>query len=76
MMVSYTPLPIPPLVQAHLIENTVVVFITVLVVGLRVVSRSVAGSKLGWDDFLTLFAVPQAIAMLAIQGLCTSRSIP
>lgn len=71
-MVSYTPLPILAVVKTHLVVNTIVLLITVLVVALRVVSRTVAGSKLGWDDYLTLLAIPQAICMLILQGMCTS----
>ncbi|KUI64460.1 hypothetical protein VM1G_00653 [Cytospora mali] len=74
-MLSYTPLPVPPQVKAHLIVNTIVLFITVLVVGLRIVSRSVAGSKLGWDDYLTLLAVPQGVGMLILQGLWSTTGV-
>lgn len=67
---QYTKMPIVPQASAYLIANSVVAFVTVLVVALRVVSRVLAGSRLGWDDYFTLLAVPQGIALLVIQGLC------
>lgn len=69
-MVSYNPVPVPAVVEAHLIINIVVLLATMTVVGLRIVSRNVAGSKLGWDDYLTLLSVPQGIGMVVMQGLC------
>lgn len=45
-------------------------FITVLVVALRFVARLVTGSKLGWDDYLILAAIPQIIGLLICEGLC------
>lgn len=60
----------PTTAAAFLIANSVVAFLTAAVVGLRVVSRVLAGSKLGWDDYFTLLALPQAIVVLAIQGIC------
>lgn len=68
-MVSYNPVPVPAVVEAHLIINIVVLLATMTVVGLRIMSRNVAGSKLGWDDYLTLLSVPQGIGMVVMQGL-------
>lgn len=73
-MVSYNPVPVPAVVKAHLIVNIVVLLLTMSVVGLRIVSRNVAGSKLGWDDYLALLSVPQGIGMIVMQGLCMSQS--
>jgi hypothetical protein len=73
MMVSYKPLPIPASVKAHLTVSIVVLLITITVVGLRIISRRVAGTKLGWDDYLALLSLPQAVGMLVVQGLCMSR---
>lgn len=70
MAVTYTPLSIPPAVEGRLIGNSILVTITVLVVALRFVARLVTGSKLGWDDYLILAAVPQIIGLLICQGLC------
>lgn len=70
MMVSYSPLPIPVSVEAHLIINSIVLAVTITVVALRIISRKLAGTKLGWDDYLTLLSVPQAVGMLVLQGLC------
>lgn len=67
-MVSYTPMPMTAMVEAHLIINIVLVVVTVLVVGLRVLSRILARSRLGMDDYLTIFSVPQGIAMLILQA--------
>ncbi|OHE96854.1 integral membrane protein [Colletotrichum orchidophilum] len=64
-----------PHASAYLVANTMVALVTVLVVALRVVSRVLAGSRLGWDDYFTLFAVPQGLALLAIQGLWTSAGL-
>ncbi|WYZ42164.1 hypothetical protein EsH8_V_001059 [Colletotrichum jinshuiense] len=66
---------IVPEAKAYLIANSVVALITVVVVALRVVSRILAGSKLGWDDYFTLLAVPQGIALLVIQGLWTAAGL-
>jgi hypothetical protein len=63
--------PVRPLVSTHLIINCVLLLITLVVVALRIVSRTVTRSLLGWDDYLILMAVPTAIGMLVIQGLCT-----
>lgn len=62
--------PVKPIVKIHFIINCVLVFITLLVVGLRITSRLVTSAGLGWDDYLILVAVPEAIGMLVIQGLC------
>lgn len=69
-MASYTPLPLTTTVEAHLIINIVLVAITVLVVGLRVLSRILARSRLGVDDYLTVIALPQGVAMVVLQGFC------
>ncbi|KAI8258562.1 hypothetical protein K4K56_007023 [Colletotrichum sp. SAR 10_98] len=69
-MIPYTNMAMLPEAKVYLIANSVLVFVTLLVVALRVVSRVLAGSKLGWDDYFTLLAVPQGIVMLVLQGLC------
>lgn len=65
--VEFEPLPI---VKAHLIINCVLALLTLLVVALRIWARFMSGAGLWWDDYLILFAVPQGIGMLIIQGLC------
>lgn len=62
--------PLDPVVLVHIIINCVIVFLTLLVVGLRMLARYLAGANLWWDDYLVLLAVPQGIGMLVIQGLC------
>lgn len=74
-MIPYTNMAMLPEAKVYLIANSVLVFVTLLVVALRVVSRVLAGSKLGWDDYFTLLAVPQGIVMLVLQGLCKSHDI-
>lgn len=77
-MFEYVYFPMLPVVEAHLIINCVLAFFVLLVVGLRLVARFISGAKLWWDDYLILAALPQAIAMLVIQGLCkfsASRSM-
>lgn len=69
-MASYTPLPLTTTVEAHLVINIILVAVTVVVVGLRVLSRILARSKLGADDCLTILALPQVVAMLVLQGMC------
>ncbi|TEA20997.1 hypothetical protein C8034_v007457 [Colletotrichum sidae] len=64
-----------PKVKAYLVANSLLAFVTMVVVALRVVSRLLAGSKLGWDDYFTLLAVPQGIAMLALQGVWTCAGL-
>lgn len=71
-MASYTPLPLTTTVEVHLIINIVLVAVTVLVVALRVLSRILARSRLGADDYLTVLALPQGVAMLVLQGMCKS----
>ncbi|KAL7918870.1 hypothetical protein ACQKWADRAFT_323457 [Trichoderma austrokoningii] len=61
--------PIMPIVKNHLIVNCVFVFISLFIVGLRLFTRFSSGANLWWDDYLILFAVPQGIGMLVIQGL-------
>ncbi|KAJ4416425.1 hypothetical protein N0V82_006767 [Gnomoniopsis sp. IMI 355080] len=75
MAVLYTPLAIPSGVQSRLVGNSVLLFITALVVALRFVARLITGSKLGWDDYLILAAIPQAIALLICQGLWSVTGI-
>lgn len=70
---DFTYLPPLPAVQNRLIGNTILSALTILVVALRFLARLLTGSKLGWDDYLILAAVPQAIGMLVCQGLCESR---
>ncbi|TIC90444.1 hypothetical protein CH35J_011826 [Colletotrichum higginsianum] len=65
----------PTTAAAFLIANSVVAFLTAAVVGLRVVSRVLAGSKLGWDDYFTLLALPQAIVVLVIQGIWSTAGL-
>lgn len=74
-MIPYTNMAMLPEAKVYLIANSVLVLVTLLVVALRVVSRVLAGSKLGWDDYFTLLAVPQGIVMLVLQGLCKSHDI-
>lgn len=71
-MDSYTPLPLTTTVEAHLIINIILVAITVLVVGLRVLSRILARLRLGADDYLTIISLPQGVAMVVLQGFCKS----
>jgi hypothetical protein len=69
-MFDYVVFPVLPIVKVHLIINCVLAFLMVSVVGLRLVARFMSGAGLWWDDYLILFAVPQGIGMLIIQGLC------
>ncbi|KAL0943109.1 uncharacterized protein CTRU02_200995 [Colletotrichum truncatum] len=73
-MTSYIKMAVLPDVRGYLIVNSIVVSLTVVVVALRVASRILAGAKLGWDDYFTILAVPQGIAMLVLQGLCESKA--
>jgi hypothetical protein len=69
-MFQYIEFPTLPIVKAHLIINSVLALLTVAVVALRLVARFLSGAGLWWDDYLILFALPQGIGMLIIQGLC------
>ncbi|VUC37073.1 unnamed protein product [Clonostachys rosea] len=62
-------LPIIPIVKAHLIANSVLVFFTLSAVFLRLYSRFKTSAHLWVDDYLILLAMPLGIAMLIIQGL-------
>jgi len=69
-MFEYIEFPVLPIVKAHFIVNSVLAFFTVLVVALRLAARFMSGAGLWWDDYLILFALPQGLGMLIIQGLC------
>jgi hypothetical protein len=69
-MFDYVEFPVLPVVRTHLIINSVLAGLTVLVVALRLVARFLSGAGLWWDDYLILFALPQGLGMLIIQGLC------
>ncbi len=69
-MFAYVPFPVLPIVKIHLIINCVLALLTVITVGLRLVARYLSGAGLWWDDYLVLFALPQGIGMLIIQGMC------
>jgi len=62
--------PVLPLVERQLIANCILVFLTLITAALRIWSRILSGAKLWWDDYLVLFALPQGIGMLVIQGMC------
>lgn len=65
---QYTPFPIQAHVLTGLVISSIVVFFNLLIVGLRFTARLVAGSRLGWDDYLMLAALPQGIVMLVLLG--------
>ena len=69
-MFDYVEFPVLPIVKVHLIINCALAFLTVAVVALRLVARFTSGAGLWWDDYLIMFALPQGIGMLIIQGLC------
>ncbi|VBB81259.1 Putative protein of unknown function [Podospora comata] len=68
-MFEYVEFPILPIVKTHLIINCVLAVITLVIIGLRLFARFLTGAGLWWDDYLILFAVPQGMAMVVIQGL-------
>ncbi|AEO60131.1 hypothetical protein MYCTH_2309013 [Thermothelomyces thermophilus ATCC 42464] len=74
-MFDYIEFPMLPIVRVHLVINCVLAFLTVSVVGLRLVARFVTGAGLWWDDYLILFALPQGLGMLIIQGLWAPMGI-
>src|SRR4051794_1788571 len=59
MALEYVVFPVLPIVQVHLIINCVLVLLTLIVVGLRLLARFDAKTKLWWDDYLILLALPQ-----------------
>ncbi|KAL7818735.1 hypothetical protein V8C44DRAFT_175911 [Trichoderma aethiopicum] len=61
--------PILPVVRTHIIINSILVALAVVIVGCRLYARIVTGAKLWWDDFLILISMPLGIGMLVIQGL-------
>lgn len=75
-MFEYVEFPILPIVKTHLIINCVLAVITLVIIGLRLFARFLTGAGLWWDDYLILFAVPQGMAMVVIQGLCKSNYSP
>lgn len=56
-VVVYDVIPTLPLVKAHLVVDCVLVFLTWVVVALRVAARKISGVGLGWDDYLILAAL-------------------
>jgi hypothetical protein len=74
-MFDFVEFPVLPIVKVHLIINCALAFLTVSVVVLRLVSRFTSGAGLWWDDYLIMFALPQGIGMLIIQGLCKHLEI-
>ncbi|KAK3305421.1 uncharacterized protein B0T15DRAFT_493589 [Chaetomium strumarium] len=74
-MFDYVEFPVLPVVRTHLIINSVLAGLTVLVVALRLVARFMSGAGLWWDDYLILFALPQGLGMLIIQGLWSPMGI-
>ncbi|KAB5571717.1 hypothetical protein GE09DRAFT_1053967 [Coniochaeta sp. 2T2.1] len=68
-------LPVLRIVKVHLIINSVLVLLTLLVVGLRMLCRFESEARLWWDDYHILLAVPQGIGMLIIQGLWAPTGI-
>jgi len=69
-MFEYVKFPVLPIVRNHMIINTIITALAVLIVGLRLMARYLSGAKLWWDDYLILLSVPQGIGMLIIQGMC------
>lgn len=69
-MFDFVEFPVLPIVKNHLIINCVLALLTVIVVALRFVARFITGAGLWWDDYLIMFALPQGIGMLIIQGMC------
>lgn len=55
--VVYDVIPTLPVVKAHLVVDCVLVFLTWVVVALRVMARRISGVGLGWDDYLILAAL-------------------
>ncbi|KAK4038797.1 hypothetical protein C8A01DRAFT_17137 [Parachaetomium inaequale] len=74
-MFDFVEFPVLPIVKVHLIINCALAFLTVAVVALRLVSRFTSGAGLWWDDYLIMFALPQGIGMLVIQGLWSPMGI-
>ncbi|GAB1317360.1 hypothetical protein MFIFM68171_07570 [Madurella fahalii] len=68
-MLEYVEFPVLPIVKIHLVINCIIALLTTAIVGLRLVARFLTGAGLWWDDYLILFALPQGIGMLIIQGL-------
>uniref|UniRef100_A0A0D2YF03 Rhodopsin domain-containing protein n=2 Tax=Fusarium oxysporum TaxID=5507 RepID=A0A0D2YF03_FUSOF len=74
-MFDYVYLEPLPIVEAHLIINSILVGIAVMVVGLRVYSRIFSNARLGLDDAFILVAAPLGVGMLIVQGLFVSAQL-
>lgn len=70
-----TTFPIVHEVVMGLILNITLVVLNVIIVALRFIARMVAGSRLGWDDYLMLAALPQVIGIVVCQGLFAQAGI-
>ncbi len=69
-MFDYVSFPVLPIVKAHVIINSVLGLLAVVVVVVRFVARTRSGAGLWWDDYLILLALPQGIVMIIIEGIC------
>lgn len=54
---EYDVIPTKPVVQIHLIVDCVLVAFAWLVVGLRLMARTMSGAGMGWDDYLIVAAL-------------------
>lgn len=71
----YTPFPCTAEVRTGLIVTSVVVFLNLIIVALRFTARIVAGSQLGWDDWLMLAALPQGMGIWVCQILWSTSGV-
>ncbi|CAN8102311.1 unnamed protein product [Discula destructiva] len=73
--VVYDVVPALPVVKAHLIVDCVLALLNWVAVALRIRARQISGVGLGWDDYLIIAALPQGVAMLAMQGMYTQLGV-
>lgn len=62
--VVYDVIPTLSIVKTHLVVDCVLVFLTWVVVALRVAARKISGVGLGWDDYLIIAALVRFLLLL------------
>lgn len=55
--------------QGYIAVTAVLVFLSIMTVMARIISRLVTRAGIGIDDYLMVFAVPLGVGLLVIEGM-------
>lgn len=61
--------PITAVMQGYIAVTAVLVFLSIMTVMARIISRLVTRAGIGVDDCLIVFAVPLGVGLLVIEGM-------